>query len=159
MVIHALGQLAAVVAFLELASAKDVAINDSTNDDVSPLKSIENAVGAPLCAEVWPSGHLELGKLQSGDGIFGAVVPLIRTLDCSLQVPGITTARVALEDEVRLVGAPAPRKTLCWVSMYKKEKRGRGLPKPTTDKIRAYLPLPWQTPVPIALVVNAERVA
>lgn len=55
----------------------------------SPVEPVKHAVSASFRAKVGPPGNLELGELKRGDSVFGAVVPLIRSLDRTLQVPDI----------------------------------------------------------------------
>lgn len=59
----------------------------------APVEPVKDAVSAPFRAKVWPPGNLELGELERSDGVFGAIVALIRSLDRTLQVPGINAAQ------------------------------------------------------------------
>lgn len=52
------------------------------------MQSVEDVVTASLCPEVRAPGQFQLGKLQRGDGILGAVVPFSGSLNRSLEVPG-----------------------------------------------------------------------
>lgn len=40
------------------------------------MQSVENIVTASFCPKIGTPRHFELGQLQRGDGILGAVVPL-----------------------------------------------------------------------------------
>lgn len=54
------------------------------------MQSVENIVTASFCPKIWTPRHFELRKLQRGDGILGAVVPLSGSLNRSLEIPGMS---------------------------------------------------------------------
>ena len=58
--------------------------------NISPVKPVKDAVSASFRAKVGPPGNLKLGELERSDGVLGAVVPLVRRLDGTLQVPEIS---------------------------------------------------------------------